>query len=217
MIIIGAKGFAKEVLEVLHQLNQLENVVFYDDVTADIPDLLYGKFPVLKSIDEASNYFKNVDDKFTIGIGNPILRKKMFDKFSAIGGKFSSTISSKALIGSYDVKIGKGSNILSGSTFSNSTKIGIGCIIYYNSVITHDCIIGNFVEISPSVNVLGRVTIGDYSRVGSNTTILPNVTIGNNVIVGAGSVVTKDVPNNSLVVGIPATIKKVLIPLDFND
>ncbi|MFZ2430593.1 MAG: hexapeptide transferase, partial [Lutibacter sp.] len=35
MLVIGAKGFAKEVLEVVHQLNELENLVFYDDVNKD--------------------------------------------------------------------------------------------------------------------------------------------------------------------------------------
>ncbi len=44
MLIIGAKGFAKEVLEILHQLNQLENVVFYDDVNNDAPEKLFGQF-----------------------------------------------------------------------------------------------------------------------------------------------------------------------------
>ena len=40
MLIVGAKGFAKEVLEVLHQLNETEDVVFYDDVNKDAPDFL---------------------------------------------------------------------------------------------------------------------------------------------------------------------------------
>ena len=46
MLIVGAKGFAKEVLEVLHQNNQTENVVFFDDVNPDIGDFLFGKFKI---------------------------------------------------------------------------------------------------------------------------------------------------------------------------
>jgi sugar O-acyltransferase (sialic acid O-acetyltransferase NeuD family) len=213
MIIIGAKGFAKEVLEILHQLNDLDNLVFYDDVNNDAPDILFGRFPVLKSIFEAENYFNTIDCRFTIGIGNPVLRKKLFDKFIAIGGEFISTISTNSIIGSYEVEIGIGSNVLAGSIFSNSTKIGIGCIVYYNSIITHDCIIGDFVEISPSVAVLGGVNIGDYCQIGTNATILPNIKIGENVIVGAGSVVIKDVPSNCVVVGSPAKIIKEISSL----
>jgi sugar O-acyltransferase (sialic acid O-acetyltransferase NeuD family) len=215
MIIIGAKGFAKEVLEVLHQLNQLENVVFYDDVNANVPKFLYEKFKVVTTLDEAQVFFKEVDSRFTIGIGNPVLRKQLFDKFSAIGGEYCATISPQATIGSYDVTIGEGTNVLSGAVFSNSVTIGLGCIVYYNAIITHDCCIGDFVEISPNAIILGRVKIDSYTQIGANATILPDVVIGKNVIVGAGSVVTKDLPDNCVAVGTPAKIIKHVAPLQF--
>lgn len=215
MLIIGAKGFAKEVLEVVRQLNQLENLVFYDDVNNEGPEKLFGQFSILNTIEEASIFFKTVDNRFTIGIGNPLLRKQLYDKFTALGGNFISTISPLATIGSYDVQIGIGTNVLSGAVFSNSTTIGVGCIVYFNSIITHDCEIGDFVELSPSVTVLGRCEIGSYTQIGANATILPDVKIKANVIVAAGSVVTKDVPDNCMVAGIPAVIKKALTPLAF--
>ena len=48
------------------------------------------------------------------------------------------------------------------------------------------------------------VHIGNDVWIGGNVTILPGVTIGNNVVVAAGAVVTKDVPDNTLVGGVPA-------------
>lgn len=54
------------------------------------------------------------------------------------------------------------------------------------------------------------VTIGDDVWIGGNCTILPGVTIGNNVIVAAGAVVTKDVPDNCVVAGVPAKVIKQL-------
>lgn len=215
MLIVGAKGFAKEVLEVVHQLKQLENLVLYDDLNGDVPQKLFGQFPVLRTIQEASDYFKTVDNRFTIGIGNPILRKNIYDKFVSFGGVFTSTISPSVNIGFYDVQIGNGTNILSGVIISNSSKIGMGCIVYYNSIITHDCEIGDFVEISPGATLLGRSSIGNFSQIGSNATILPNIKLGKNVVVGASSVVTKDVPDNCVVVGTPARIIKELNPLEF--
>lgn len=213
MLILGAKGFAKEVLEILHQLNQLENVVFYDDVNDDVPEKLFGQFPVLRTTQEVINFFKNTDNRFTIGIGNPILRKKMHDKLIGLGGDFKATISPLASIGSYDVHLGFGSNILSGAVISNGTKLGLGCLVYYNSIITHDCEIGDFVEISPGATLLGRCKVGSFSQIGSNATILPDIKIGTNVIVGAGAVVTKDLPDNCVALGVPAKIIKTLTPL----
>lgn len=52
------------------------------------------------------------------------------------------------------------------------------------------------------------VTIGNDVWIGGNVTILPGVTIGNNVVVAAGAVVTKDVPNDCVVAGVPAKIIK---------
>lgn len=52
------------------------------------------------------------------------------------------------------------------------------------------------------------VIIGDNVWIGSNATILPGVTIGNNSIVAAGAVVTKDVPENTVVAGVPAKVMK---------
>ncbi|MFK5761735.1 acyltransferase [Escherichia coli] len=52
--------------------------------------------------------------------------------------------------------------------------------------------------------------IGENSSIGVNSTILPGVKIGRNCMIGAGSVVTKDVPDNALVLGNPARIVKFL-------
>lgn len=54
-------------------------------------------------------------------------------------------------------------------------------------------------------------TIGDNVRISAGAAVLGNVHIGNNVIVAANAVVTKDVPDNCVVGGVPAKIIKVLV------
>jgi len=61
MLIVGAKGFAKEVIEVLFQLNQLENVALYDDVNLDLPEKLYNRFLILTTLKEAEYFLKKYD------------------------------------------------------------------------------------------------------------------------------------------------------------
>ena len=52
----------------------------------------------------------------------------------------------------------------------------------------------------------GCIVIKDNSYIGANVTILPGVTIGKNCIIGAGSVVTRDIPDNSVAVGVPCRV-----------
>lgn len=54
------------------------------------------------------------------------------------------------------------------------------------------------------------IVIGDDVWIGGNCTIVDGVTIGSNVVVAAGAVVTKDVPDNCVVAGVPARIVKEL-------
>ncbi|MBA0884755.1 acetyltransferase [Flavobacterium undicola] len=215
MLIIGAKGFAKEVLEVVHQLNQTDNLAFYDDINEEVNETLYNRFPILKTIEDALVYFKTIDNRFTIGIGNPVLRKKLYDKFIDLGGVFSSTISPFASIGSFGNEIGIGSNIMTGVVITSDVIIKKGSLINLNCTVGHDSIIGEFVELSPGVSISGNCILGDYCVLGTNATVLPKVTIGKNVVVGAGAVINKDVPDNCLVVGIPGKIIKELMPLEF--
>ncbi|MBU2939569.1 acetyltransferase [Lacinutrix sp. C3R15] len=215
MLIVGAKGFAKEVLEVMCQLEDVENLAFYDDVNLYEANILYDKFSILKTLEEAKIYFEKIDSRFTLGIGNPILRKMLFERFKELGGKFTSTISTQSIIGTYVKNIGTGANILDQAILSNDVSIGDGVIVYYNAVLTHDVQVGDFVEISPGAILLGRCCIGAFSQIGSHATILPDIVIGQNVIVAAGAVVTKDVPDNCMVAGVPAVVKKQLKPLIF--
>ena len=206
MLVVGAKGFAKEVLEILQQKGELDRLVFYDDVNDYTEVLLYDRFPILQNVEQAVDYFKTVDQRFTIGIGNPVLRNQLSDQFVKINGVLTSVISMQSEIGSYGVEIGAGCIIMGGARLSNDVKVGRGSMIYYNSVITHDVEIGEFVEISPGVTILGRAQIGHHSHIATGAIIFPDVTIGQHVIVGAGSVVTRDVPDYCTVVGSPAKI-----------
>lgn len=75
--------------------------------------------------------------------------------------------------------------------------------------ITHDTIhmVNNLINELTIEEYKGCILIGNNVVIGSNTTILPNVKIGDNVIIGAGAVVTHDIEDDSVVVGVPA--KKV--------
>ena len=215
MLIVGAKGFAKEVLQVFHELNQTSRIVFYDDSSYELPSLIYNQFRILKTINEAKEHFL-IDPKFTLGVGNPLIRFKLYSKMNLVGGYMTSIISPKSNIGNFDVVIEDGVNIMTGVTITNSIHIKRGVLINLHCTIGHDSEIGEFTELSPGVHISGNCNIGNFCNIGTNATILPKLKIGNNVVVGAGAVVTKDIPDNSLVIGVPGKIIKTLPDLIFN-
>ena len=216
MVIVGAKGFAKEVLEIFSQRNQLNNLFFFDNISTDLPPQLYGRFPILKSIEEVKAVFREIgDNRFVLGLGNPVIRYNMYQMFSEAGGELASTISPHTDIGSFGTTIAPGCNILSGTIITNDVTLKLGCLVNPSCGISHDSVLGEFVQLSPGVRITGNCYIDNYTTLGTNAVVVPKVRIGKNVVVAAGAVVTKDVPDNVMVAGVPAAVKKKLQPLDF--
>ena len=60
----------------------------------------------------------------------------------------------------------------------------------------------------PDLEITKPITIGNDVYIGNNVIILPGVNIGNKVIIGAGAIISKDIPDNSVAVGVPARVIK---------
>lgn len=206
MLVVGAKGLAKEVLNMLLLNNELDNLVFYDDINLEGPKHLYNEFPILNTLDQAKEYFKKVDNRFTLGVGFPNARYKLYHRFIGLGAEPYSLISPNSDLGSFDVHIAEGVTIGYHCAISNSVQIGKGSFINAKTIIGHDSSVGEFCVVCPSVNIAGHIDIGNYTFIGTGVLIYPNVKIGSNVSISAGSVIRKRVPDNSIVHGNPSKI-----------
>lgn len=137
-----------------------------------------------------------------------------------------STVGNNNLLGDFcsireECKIGNNCLISRNVSVNYNTSIGNNTKILDNSHITGNMTIGNHVFISTLVattndNTMGRSeydeahvrgpVIGDYATIGAAANILPGINIGKNAMVGAGALVTKNVPENKVVMGVPAKI-----------
>ena len=74
--------------------------------------------------------------------------------------------------------------------------------------ITHDGGTLLFRDRVPDLEITKPITVGNNVYFGNNVIVLPGVTIGSNVVIGAGAVVSRDIPDNSVAVGVPARVIK---------
>ena len=195
MILYGASGHAKVIIDILEQNNITISTIFDDN--KDLISVL--KYPI-KQINDST-----IDDELIISIGNNKIRKTIANKLK--NNTFGKAIHTKAIIDK-TVKINNGTVVMANTIINASSNIGKHCIINTNAVIEHDCTIDNFVHISPSATLCGNIKVGEGTHIGAGSTIIPNINIGKWCIIGAGSVVIKDIPDNVTVVGNPARIIK---------
>ncbi|OGI18015.1 MAG: serine acetyltransferase [Candidatus Melainabacteria bacterium RIFOXYA2_FULL_32_9] len=85
---------------------------------------------------------------------------------------------------------------------------GLGIVIHSDSIIGKNCIISQGVTIGGSSRNPKVPEIGNNVLVGAGAKIIGPIKIADNVVIGANSVVTKDIPSNVLVAGIPARVIK---------
>ncbi|MDP3989949.1 MAG: acyltransferase [archaeon] len=125
-------------------------------------------------------------------------------------------------------KIGNNCIIAKNVYVDKDVKIGNNCKIQNNSSIYHGTTLENGVFVGPHVVFtndsypraitkegklktdseweVGTVLVKEGASIGARTVVLPNVVIGKFALIGAGSVVTKDVPDYGLVLGVPAKL-----------
>lgn len=196
-LLYGASGHAKVICSIFESMNiEVESII--DD----------NKDVYLKNHNVIYNYDNNYKPELPIliSIGDNLTRKKISEMITRV---FSTAVHSSAILDDFS-KIGAGTSVFHGSIVQRDAFIGNHCIINTNSSIDHECIIEDFVHIAPSATLCGNVKIGEGTLIGSNATVLPNIKIGKWCIIGAGAVVNKNIPDFSMVTGVPGKILKML-------
>mgnify|MGYP003551299785 CR=1 FL=1 len=207
MVVAGARGHALEILDILLALFPKEEIVFFDPVSTVVEMKAINHYQILKTEDELRKKFEQ-NPNFILGMGDSFIRKKTAEDCIRLGGKLQSVVSPEAYISKIGVSLGDGLNIMHRVVIQPAVCIGEGTLINAGAFVHHEAVIGKYCQVCPGVFLTGAARVGDYSMIGTGVVVLPKVKIGSNVVVAAGSIVTHDIPDNVMVAGAPAVIKK---------
>lgn len=207
--ILGAGGFASEVLWVFEEANKInpqwENLGFIDEnkenhgtILCDLPIL--GSFEWFETVDKS-------EIKVICGTGSPKTKKYFVKKAESLGLEFCSVIYPNVMMSKY-IKIGKGTVITAGNIITTHVTIGNHISLNLDCTLGHDNIIGDYCTIAPGSHISGNVTLKEGVDCGTGVVILPGLTIGKWSTIGAGAVVTDNIPDNVTAVGVPAKVIK---------
>jgi sugar O-acyltransferase (sialic acid O-acetyltransferase NeuD family) len=202
--IFGTSGMAREAGDIAWELG-LEPIYVARD-QSELDEYTFSGRVILES--DIDRY---QDIGYVIGIGDSGIRQRIAQRYAS-RLSFVNLIHPSTSFGQGQrtrIESNQGVIVCAGVRFTSNISIGNFTIFNLNATINHDCIIGDYVTISPQSCVLGNVEIKTGVWIGAGAIInqgntLSKLVIGENAMIGSGTIVLKNCDPNSTYVGTPA-------------
>ncbi|MDH3254100.1 MAG: acetyltransferase [Acidobacteriota bacterium] len=209
VVILGAGGFAREVLDVFEACNDREetyNVLgFVVDSRFGLPGTSINDKEILGNLGWLAERAREVE--VICAVGAPEIRRSLVARAEAVGCRFCSVVHPNAVL-TRRIELGPGTVVTAGCILTNNIRLGPHVHLNLDCTVGHDSVLEGFATIAPGVHVSGNVRIGTGAYVGTGANILEKITIGAWSVVGAGSTVIRDIPRGATAVGSPAKVIK---------
>ncbi len=203
IFVYGAGGHAKVVIDIVREQRLFEIAFLVDDDAAKIGGCICG-YGILGGRDELlrlSEIFRV--KRGLVAMGDNDARTETVAWLTVNDFGLASAIHPAATVAD-GVDLGEGSVVMAGAVINPGVTVGRSAIINTGAIVDHDCSIGDGAHIAPGATLCGSVEVGEKALVGARAVVVQGVSIGRNAVVGAGSTVIDDVPDDSIVAGVPA-------------
>lgn len=208
VVVIGAGGFGREVLELIEDINavgaspRFQVLGVLDDgspnaaLLAQLGTTHLGPVAALEELHQ--------DVAHVIGVGGCAARAAIDARCVAWGRRSATLVHPTAVVGRRSVEIGEGSVLCAFSSATTHVRLGRHVHLNPHASIGHDSTIGDHTTVTPHAAIAGDVHLGARVFVGTGAVIGPRMRVGDDVLVGAGAVVVRDVADGLTVAGVPA-------------
>ncbi|HEY4186718.1 MAG TPA: hypothetical protein VGP07_16695 [Polyangia bacterium] len=151
----------------------------------------------------------NPGAEFYLGLGTNRDRMRVADKLRTLGARLPTCVAPNVFV-ARDAQLDAGTVLCPGSQIGSRAHIGFACIVNTLSSVDHDCLLGDYGQVTAGVTIAGTVKVGKNGFFGVKSAVIPNLTIGDDVVVMAGSLITKNVPDRAMMGGNPARLMRQL-------
>ena len=204
-VILGAGGHARVLLDALRAAGDPGPLVILDRDQTRWGQTFEG-VQVAGGDDLLPSLVQKGATHFLVGlgsVGNNRPRLALFTKALDHGLLPRSVIHPTAII-SPTARLGLGVQLLAGCIINPGARLGDNVILNTGALVEHDCLIENHAHIAPRACLAGGVQVGTGANLGAGSLVRQGVKIGAWAQVGMGAVVTREVPHDAVVVGVPA-------------
>jgi sugar O-acyltransferase (sialic acid O-acetyltransferase NeuD family) len=140
-------------------------------------------------------------DALALGIGD---NRARLDAFRQAPAGLWPALAHPSAVLSPSATVGAGTVVMPLAVLNANARTGSAVIVNTGAVVEHDCRVGDGAHLSPRCVLAGGARVGEGAWVGAGATVLPGISVGAWAVVGAGAVVVRDVPEGTVVAGVPA-------------
>ncbi len=199
IIVYGGGGHGKSLIDLVRTLGTYRIAAIIDDGLKPGQEVM--GIPVLGGREALPDLFQRgvrLAVNAVGGIGNVSVRIKVFHSLLETGFTCPALAHPSAVI-ERSASMEPGVQVFAQAYVGSEARIGFGTIINTGAIVSHDCDLGNYVNLSPGAILAGEVHVGEGALIGMGVTVNLGVQIGAGARIGNGATVKSDVAEGAVV------------------